>query len=190
MEFLSRSWKVMEFDVDKYVCSGAAYCSGLSEIYAGKHVKLRQDINLLWRTMFPRVPVAKLYYRHSDLTSTVRGRWQHSYYNALCRNVSFTVWCKSNQWITALWRRVLPANNVMAESCVGLVSNESVICWRLRSITCSHDPNCTEFNSYGCCALRLVRARSTFFHGGRDECDMLRLGCRRCRWRLPVFAAV
>ena len=37
----------MEFDVDKYVCSGAAYCSGLSEIYAGKHVKLRQDINLL-----------------------------------------------------------------------------------------------------------------------------------------------
>ena len=33
MEFLSRSWKVMEFDVGKYVCSGAAYCSGLSEIY-------------------------------------------------------------------------------------------------------------------------------------------------------------
>ena len=24
MEFLSRSWKVMEFDVGKYVCSGAA----------------------------------------------------------------------------------------------------------------------------------------------------------------------
>ena len=41
----------MEFYGGKYVCSGAAYCSGLSEIYA----------------------VAKLYYRHSDLTSTVRG---------------------------------------------------------------------------------------------------------------------
>ena len=47
MDFLSRSWKVMEFDVGQYLCSGAAYCSGLSEIYVGKHIKLRQDINLL-----------------------------------------------------------------------------------------------------------------------------------------------
>ena len=119
MEFLSRSWKVMEFDVGKYVCSGAAYCSGLFKIYAGKHVKFRQDINLLWRTLFPRVPVAKLYYRHSNLTSTVCGRWQHSYYNALCRTFSFAVFCKSNQWITALWRRVLPANQC----------NGGIVCW-------------------------------------------------------------
>ena len=30
MEFWSRSWKVMEFDVGKFVHSKAAYCSGLS----------------------------------------------------------------------------------------------------------------------------------------------------------------
>ena len=35
MEFLSRSWKVMKFDVGKYICSRPAYCSGLSEISAG-----------------------------------------------------------------------------------------------------------------------------------------------------------
>ena len=47
MEFWSRSWKVMEIYVGKYVFSKAAYCSGLSEMYAGKHIKLRQDLNLL-----------------------------------------------------------------------------------------------------------------------------------------------
>ena len=46
----SRSWKVMEFDVGKCVCSRAAYCSGLSDMYAGKHIKLRQDVNL-FRTL-------------------------------------------------------------------------------------------------------------------------------------------
>ena len=46
MEFWSRSWKVMEFDVGKFVCSRAAYYSGLSDMYAGKHIKLRQDVNL------------------------------------------------------------------------------------------------------------------------------------------------
>ena len=45
MEFLSGSWKVTEFDVGKYVCSRASYCSGLSKMYAGKHIKLRQDVN-------------------------------------------------------------------------------------------------------------------------------------------------
>ena len=55
-----------------------------------------------------RFPVAKLYYRHSDLTSTVRGRWQHIYYDALCRNFPFAVLCKSNQSVTALWNRMLP----------------------------------------------------------------------------------
>ena len=43
MEFWPRSWKVMEFDVGKCVCSRTAYCSGLSELYAGKHIKLRQE---------------------------------------------------------------------------------------------------------------------------------------------------
>ena len=47
MEFLSRPWKVMEFDVGKYLCNMAAYCSGLSEMYAGKQIKLRQDVNQL-----------------------------------------------------------------------------------------------------------------------------------------------
>ena len=89
-------------------------CSGLSEMYAGKHIKLRQDINLLWRTRFPRFLVAKWYYRHNDLTSTVPGRWQHSYYDALCRNFSFAVLYKSNQWVTALWHRTLPAGNDLA----------------------------------------------------------------------------
>ena len=47
MEFWSMSWKVMEFDVGKFVCSRAAWnCSGLSDMYAGKHIKLRQDINV------------------------------------------------------------------------------------------------------------------------------------------------
>ena len=69
----------------------------------------------------------------SDLTSTIRVRRQHSYYDALCRNFSFAVFCKSNQCVSALWHRVLPANTVMAESCVGLTSNERVICWRLRA---------------------------------------------------------
>ena len=36
MEFWTRSWKVMEFLVGKFVCSRAAYCSGLSDMYAGK----------------------------------------------------------------------------------------------------------------------------------------------------------
>ena len=36
----------MEFDVGKFVCSRAAYYSGLSDMYAGKHIKLRQDVNL------------------------------------------------------------------------------------------------------------------------------------------------
>ena len=47
MEFLSRSWKVMKFDVGKFICSRPAYCSGLSEMYVGKHIKLWQDVNLL-----------------------------------------------------------------------------------------------------------------------------------------------
>ena len=44
-----KSWTLM---LANYVCSRAACYSGLSEIYAGK---------------------AKLYYRHSDLASPVRG---------------------------------------------------------------------------------------------------------------------
>ena len=36
MEFWTRSWKVMEFHVGKCVCSRAAYCYGLSDMYAGK----------------------------------------------------------------------------------------------------------------------------------------------------------
>ena len=43
----------------------------------------------------------------------------------------------------------------MPESCVGLISNERVICWRLRSITCSHDRNLKVMDVL--CALRLVR---------------------------------
>ena len=45
MEFWSRSSKVMELDFGKFVCNRAAYCSGLSDMYAGKHIKLRQDVN-------------------------------------------------------------------------------------------------------------------------------------------------
>ena len=43
MEFLPRSWKVMEFHVGKFVSSRAALvCSGLSDMYAGENIKLRQ----------------------------------------------------------------------------------------------------------------------------------------------------
>ena len=52
MQFWPRSWKVMEFHVGKFVCSRAAYCSGLSDMYAGKNIKLRQYVNLCRR--FPR----------------------------------------------------------------------------------------------------------------------------------------
>ena len=37
----------MEFHVGKFVCSRATYCSGLSDMYAGKNIKLRQYVNLL-----------------------------------------------------------------------------------------------------------------------------------------------
>ena len=47
MEFWPRSWKVMEVHVGKFVCSIAAYCSGLSDMYAGKSIKLRQYVSLL-----------------------------------------------------------------------------------------------------------------------------------------------
>ena len=47
MEFWPRLWKVMKFHVGKFVCSRAAYCSGLSDMYAGKNIKLRQYVNLL-----------------------------------------------------------------------------------------------------------------------------------------------
>ena len=47
MEFWPRSWKVMEFHVGKFVCSSAAYCFGLSDMSAGKNIKLRQYVNLL-----------------------------------------------------------------------------------------------------------------------------------------------
>ena len=42
----------MEFYVGKFVCSRAAYCSGLSDMYAGKNIKLRQYVHLCRR--FPR----------------------------------------------------------------------------------------------------------------------------------------
>ena len=47
MEFWPRSWKVMEFHVGKFVSSRAAYCSGLSDMYAGENIKLQQYLNLL-----------------------------------------------------------------------------------------------------------------------------------------------
>ena len=47
MEFWPRSWKVVEFHFGKFVCSRAAYCSGLSDMYAGKNIELRQYVNLL-----------------------------------------------------------------------------------------------------------------------------------------------
>ena len=47
MEFWPRSWKVMEFHVSKFVWSITAYCTGLSDKYAGKNIKLRQYVNLL-----------------------------------------------------------------------------------------------------------------------------------------------
>ena len=47
MEFWPRSWKVMKFHVGKFVCSRAAYCCGLSDMYEGKNIKLRQYVNLL-----------------------------------------------------------------------------------------------------------------------------------------------
>ena len=37
----------MEFDVGKCVCSRAAYYSELSDMPAGKHITLWQDVNLL-----------------------------------------------------------------------------------------------------------------------------------------------
>ena len=42
-----QAWKVMEFDVGKCVCSRAAYYSELSDMPAGKHITLWQDVNLL-----------------------------------------------------------------------------------------------------------------------------------------------
>ena len=46
-----KSWNFFQVmkshGLGKYVCSIAAYCSGLSEMYAGKHIKLWQDVNLL-----------------------------------------------------------------------------------------------------------------------------------------------
>ena len=55
MEFWPRSWKVMEFHVGKFVCSRAAYYSGLFDMYAGENIKLRQYVNLLGlRRRFPR----------------------------------------------------------------------------------------------------------------------------------------
>ena len=51
-----KTWKVMEFDhLDSrpgkswnlMLANNAVYCSGLSEMYAGKHFKLWQDVNLL-----------------------------------------------------------------------------------------------------------------------------------------------
>ena len=47
MEFWPRSWKFMEFHVGKFVCSRAAYCSGLSDIYAGGNIKLRQYVKFI-----------------------------------------------------------------------------------------------------------------------------------------------
>ena len=46
----------MEFHIGKFVCSTAAYCSGLSDMYAGKNIKLQQDVNLLGLCRrFPRL---------------------------------------------------------------------------------------------------------------------------------------
>ena len=41
---LGKSWNFMLANV---YCSRAGYCSGLSDMYAGKNIKLRQHINLL-----------------------------------------------------------------------------------------------------------------------------------------------
>ncbi len=112
---------------------------------------LRQNVNLFWRCRrFPRFPVAcfpvaKRYYRHTDLTSTVRGRWQHIYYDAFFRNFSFAVLCKSNQSVTALWNRMLQASNAMAKSFVRTTSmvrtrgHKGSIWWSLRSIITRSD---------------------------------------------------
>ena len=45
----------MEFHVGKFVCIITAYCTGLSDMYAGKNIKLRQYVNLLglYRDDFP-----------------------------------------------------------------------------------------------------------------------------------------
>ena len=65
MEFWSRSWKVMEFHVGKFVSSRAAYCSGMSDMCAGKNIKLRQYVNLFIKiSATARFPIAKLFYRH------------------------------------------------------------------------------------------------------------------------------
>ena len=45
MDIFSRSRKVM-LDVGKYVYR-AAYCSRLSEMYAGEHIKLKEGVNLV-----------------------------------------------------------------------------------------------------------------------------------------------
>ena len=71
----------MEFRVGKFLCSRAAFCSGLSDMYAGKNIKLRsteiKEICKFIRTRrFPR-PRDSLYF-------------------------SFAVLCKSNQSLTAL----------------------------------------------------------------------------------------
>ena len=55
MGFWPRSWKVIKFHVGKCVCSRAAYCSGLSDMYEGKNIKLRQYVNLLLRTLLESV---------------------------------------------------------------------------------------------------------------------------------------
>ena len=76
MEFWPKSWKVMEFHVGKFVCSRAAYCSGLSDMYAGKNIKLRQYVNLLElcrRFLRPRDSLQ----RNCIIATEIRGRWQH-----------------------------------------------------------------------------------------------------------------
>ena len=57
-----KSWNLM-------LANNAVYCSGLAEMYAGKHFKLWQDVNLLCLKVF-RVPVAKLYYRPQRIIIT------------------------------------------------------------------------------------------------------------------------
>ena len=44
MEFWSRSWKVMEFDIGKYVCCILLW---IVRNVCGKTYEIRQDVNLL-----------------------------------------------------------------------------------------------------------------------------------------------
>ncbi len=129
----------------------------------------------------------------SDLISTVRGRWQHMYYDPLCHNFSFAALCKSNQSIAALYDTACfqLAMHALAEPFVPSATREQSA--PLHAVMIRSARNLKVRGVVRALLFVHIVDLSMSHHGGRDECGMptqlLCLGCR-CQWRLPVFAAV